>query len=84
MISYAPLLCVEVLSPEDRLSRVQKRVDDYARMGVKSIWVIDPWERIGYIASGKGFNQPSDGVLRVPDTPIEIVLNDVFAELDED
>ena len=83
VISYAPILCVEVLSPEDRMSRVQKKVDEYARMGVQSIWVIDPWERIGYYASERGFEQPKDGVLRVPGTAIEVKLEDLFAELDE-
>ncbi len=32
----------EVLSPEDRLSRVRERLADYAAMGVREIWLIDP------------------------------------------
>lgn len=83
IISYPPLLCIEVLSPEDRMARVQVRVNDFARLGVENIWVLDPWERLAYYASPKGFEQPSDGVLRVPNTPIEINLAEIFAELDE-
>lgn len=83
IISYPPLLCIEVLSPEDRMARVQVRVNDFARLGVESIWVLDPWERLAYYASPKGFEQPSDGVLRVPGTSIEIRLAEIFAELDE-
>lgn len=84
IITYAPLLCIEVLSPEDRMARAQVRVNDFARLGVQHIWVIDPWERIAYYASPKGFDQPGDGVLRVEGSPIELKLAELFAELDED
>ena len=33
---------IEVLSPEDRVSRYQQRLDDYRAMGVANVWVIDP------------------------------------------
>ena len=37
-----PFLCVEILSPEDRMKRVKERIDDYLRMGVSYVWVLDP------------------------------------------
>ena len=33
--THPPLAIIEVLSPEDRVSRYQQRLDDYRRMGVK-------------------------------------------------
>lgn len=83
IVRFIPLLCIEILSKDDRLHEMQERVDDYAGMGVKSIWIIDPWKRIAYYGSTKGFEQPSDGVLRIDGTPIEVSLEQVFAELDE-
>ncbi|MBB5065031.1 Uma2 family endonuclease [Granulicella mallensis] len=83
VIRYAPTLCIEILSPEDRMSNVQEKVNEYARFGVPSIWVIDPQQRVGYHASLHGFEQPADGVLRVVGSPIEISLAEIFAELDE-
>jgi len=83
IISFTPLLCVEVVSSEDRMSELKKRVEDYASIGVKTTWVIDPWKRVGYHATDKGFAQPSDGILRLEGTPIQVSLADVFAELDE-
>jgi Uma2 family endonuclease len=40
--TYPPLAVFEVLSPEDRVSRVKKRLADFATMGVSEIWLIDP------------------------------------------
>ena len=83
IIKFPPLLCVEVLSSDDSLRSLQERVNDYAGLGVKNIWAIDPWKRLAYYASAKGFEEPVDGVLRVEGSPIEISLAAVFAELDE-
>jgi Uma2 family endonuclease len=83
IVSWAPLLCIEVLSEEDRMADMQTKVDEFAALGVKNIWVLDPWKRYAYYASPRGFEQPADGFLRVAGTPIEISLAEVFAELDE-
>jgi Uma2 family endonuclease len=83
IINFTPLLCIEVISSEDRMSELRKRVEDYASIGVKRTWVIDPWKRIGYHASVDGFIEPEDGILRVEGTQIQVSLAEVFAELDE-
>ena len=83
VVSIAPWLCIEVLSAADTLREMQERVDDYVRMGVGNNWVIDPWKRIAYYASERGFQQPEGGVLHIAGTPIAITLAEVFAELDE-
>lgn len=83
IVRVAPLICVEILSPNDSLSEMQDRVDDYAHMGVEHVWVVDPSNRHAYIASSKGFIEPQEGILAVPNTPIVIRLADVFAEFDE-
>jgi Uma2 family endonuclease len=41
----APTLVVEVVSPNDRLNRVVRRVTQFLQWGVKLVWVIDPEER---------------------------------------
>jgi Uma2 family endonuclease len=83
VIGFPPLLCIEILSADDSLREIQERVNDYAAMGAKNVWVVDPWKRAGYEASPNGFAKPEDGVLRVVDTKIAISLAEVFAELDE-
>jgi Uma2 family endonuclease len=48
ILTEAPTVCIEILSRDDRLHRVLRRADDYVRMGVPYIWLVDPQERIGY------------------------------------
>lgn len=33
ILTTPPFLCIEILSPEDRMSRMQERIDDYLAMG---------------------------------------------------
>jgi Uma2 family endonuclease len=82
IIRYAPLVCIEILSPEDRMTAMLDKVADYAQLGVTNIWVIDPEKRIGYYASAAGLDRATDDMLRVDGTAVRISLTEIFAELD--
>lgn len=82
IIRTAPLLCIEVLSPEDRMSRVQKKVAEYIQMGVRAVWIVDPWERQVTIADGSVTLQPADEELTVRGTPIRVPVAEIFRQLD--
>jgi len=73
---------VEVLSPRDTLANLQDRVDDYLRFGVRSIWVLDPVRRRGWICAAGSMTEPPDRILAVPGTLIAIQLDELFADLD--
>jgi Uma2 family endonuclease len=83
IIHKAPLICIEVLSPEDRIQRMQERIDDYAEMGVEHIWLIDPISRHAWIATPDGSHTRVEAEFAVPGTPIRIVLAELFSEFDE-
>ncbi len=77
--THAPLAIIEVLSPEDRVSRYQQRLDDYRGMGVKSIWFVDPETRRGYdCSSGSWIEQQS---FAIENSPINVDLSTIFADL---
>lgn len=78
IITHPPLICIEVLSPEDTMSRVVERLDDYLNMGVPNIWVIDPQTRRGYRYTSEGFLEAKDGVLRASDSAITVPLTALF------
>jgi len=77
-----PLLCVEILSPEDRLPRAARVMDDYARMGVPNLWLLDPQDRVAYIYSGAGLLKLTTDRLTIPNTKIYVDLPTLFASLD--
>ncbi|RXS97830.1 Uma2 family endonuclease [Silvibacterium dinghuense] len=82
ILREAPLLCIEILSPEDTMARIRQRVDDYLAMGTEHVWVVDPELRKGYVCSSRGFEEPENGVLAIPGSEIQVVLSELFAELD--
>ena len=86
ILRTSPLLIIEILSPEDTMSRLQKRVRDYLAFGVEHIWVVDPYERRAYRADAFGFHEPAEGsaaaILTVPGTLIAVPLAEVWRELD--
>jgi len=47
-----PLLVVEILSPEDRMARMQRKLEDYYRMGCPNVWVLDPRVKKAYRYDG--------------------------------
>lgn len=73
-----PFLCVEILSPDDRASRIQSKIADYLRLGVRYIWVIDPRRREAVIYTTSGTHVVEDGILRTSDPDIAVPLAEIF------
>jgi Uma2 family endonuclease len=48
IITHPPLAVFEVLSPEDSLQRLKRKLEDYRAMGIPEIWVIDPQDSTFY------------------------------------
>jgi Uma2 family endonuclease len=40
-LTYPPIAVFEVLSPEDRISRILPKLEDYARMSIRNVFLID-------------------------------------------
>ncbi|HEV2618913.1 MAG TPA: Uma2 family endonuclease [Acidobacteriaceae bacterium] len=83
IVRTAPLLCIEILSREDRMSDIQERVEDYLAMGVPAVWVIDPRRRRAYAAVPSGALEPAMAELAIAGTEVRLPISDIFAELDE-
>lgn len=82
VLKKPPLIAIEILSPEDRLSRFQEKLDDYVAFGIENIWVFDPQRRRAAQFSDGKLAWLREGALTVPGTPIRVVLSEMFAELD--
>jgi Uma2 family endonuclease len=80
ILTKAPFLCIEILSPEDRLKRVQERIGDYLEMGVPYVWVLDPETRQAYTATpAEGLREIKTGTLRTENPTLEVPLDELFA-----
>ena len=83
VVRSAPLLCIEILSPEDTLSRMVERVHDFLNMGVRQVWIFDPRLRSAMVCEGATMVEHNAGQLALPGTQVTIDLADVFRVLDE-
>jgi Uma2 family endonuclease len=81
IITHPPLICIEVLSPDDRLGRLHERLHDYWQLGVRNIWVIDPQDKSTYVFAENGLQEVRSDRFSVPGTPIYLPLDEVFADL---
>jgi len=80
IFTHPPFLCIEVLSPEDRMSRMQAKIDDYLGFGVSYVWVIDPQTRKAWIYTAEGMREVRDGVLRTAEPEIAVPIGELFAD----
>jgi Uma2 family endonuclease len=78
IVTEAPLLCVEVLSPRDTVMRMQARCMDYLRMGVPEVWIFDPATEIAYVLREDGIVEVRNGSIALTGTGVHVNVEDVF------
>jgi Uma2 family endonuclease len=83
VLTHPPLVCVEILSSEDRWSRITERLSDYRQMGVPNLWAIDPLAEKAWFwtkdDAASGWREVR--ILEVSGTPIRIETSEIFTEL---
>ncbi len=84
ILQKPPVLCVEVLSPEDRFQAIIIRAQEYQRMGVSSTWIVDPQSREIWTMGSQGGPLPMlDEALTIPGTAVRMSVVEIFEEIDE-
>ncbi|MCW5978937.1 MAG: Uma2 family endonuclease [Bryobacteraceae bacterium] len=78
VFTQPPFLCVEVLSPEDRMSRMEEKIQDYLEFGVPYVWVLDPRSQKAWIYSSDSRMEVKDGLLKTRDPVITAPLDRLF------
>jgi Uma2 family endonuclease len=79
VLTEPPLLVIEILSPEDSYSDTQERAQDYRKMGVETVWIVDPKTRTGRMCRGKEWIEASR--LEVKRTPLFVDLPEIFRQV---
>ena len=80
--TVAPLLCIEVIGPEQPPDEELDTLADYLSMGVQNIWLIDPLRRAAFTFEVNGFHETDPANLTVAGTPIRLDLTEAFAAID--
>ncbi len=82
VLEVAPFVAIEILSPEDRLSRIQQRIDDYLAMGTPFVWLIDPDTRRAWVYRPGSIEECKDGNLHAGPPDFVLPLKEIFAAID--
>jgi Uma2 family endonuclease len=77
ILTEPPVLCIEILSPEDTLSRVNRRIRDYLDFGVRVVWLIDPAKSHVWVYRKNGM-QEAVGSVKLDGTDIEVPFSEIF------
>jgi Uma2 family endonuclease len=75
-----PLVWVEILNPEDRPLRVNRRIQAILESGAPYVWVIDPETLESDLHTAEKHTPLEDGVLRIPGTEIVVPLAAIFED----
>jgi Uma2 family endonuclease len=80
IVRQAPLLCVEILSGVDTVTRMNEKLLDYFQMGVRYVWVLDPLTKRAFCYTPGEMHEVLDGFLRTSNPDIAVPLTDAFEE----
>jgi len=78
IITSPPEVAVEILSPDDRASDMQDKIDDHLGFGIPCVWVIRPETRRAWIHTNEGSREAKEGFLRNPAGDIVVPLAALF------
>lgn len=78
VIEVPPFICVEILSPDDSVSGMMERLEDYLAFGVPNVWLIDPRRERSYLATSSGLIEAHDNILRTETPEIVVPITELF------
>ena len=81
IVRRPPIVCIEILSRDDRMSAMNERIKDYLEMGVRHIWFLDPIAGSAFDATREGIREVNEATLRAADTEIELPIAELFQQL---
>ena len=78
--SRPPLLWIEILSHDDRMTDVWAKAKELVENGVPYVWIVDPHTLESELWTTAGMEPVTDKTLRLTGSPIMIPLADVMEE----
>ena len=78
VLTHSPLLCIEILSKDDTISKMNERIRDYLEFGVPAVWVVDPREKRIWIYRSGGLEEAAGNAVTVDGTNVTIPFSAIF------
>lgn len=73
--STPPFIAIEILSPDDRMSDVTTKLEEYRAFGVPHVWLVDPHGKRMYTCDAGLAEVPE---LTIPELGITVTPADIF------
>ena len=70
-----PLVAIEILSLDDRLSEVREKLEEYKTWGVAHVWLVDPHSRRMYTCE---IGLVETQLLKISELGVEVTSADIF------
>jgi len=70
-----PLVVIEILSPDDRMSETLEKLSEYRAWGVRHVWMVDPDSRSLYTYGDSGLREVNS--FQLPEYGVRIALDDL-------
>lgn len=78
----AAFLASEILSEDDRMTRIMEKLEEYAQKGVPNIWLINPRLRTMSIYSQGALQEVRGDVIATGDPRLELTRQEIFTQVD--
>ncbi len=72
---FPPLVAIEILSPDDRLTAMREKLEEYRAWGVPHVWLVDPYSKRMYTCED-GFAEVQS--LTITELGVELTPSVVF------
>lgn len=76
----APYIAIEILSEEDRVSRLIEKLEEYAAMGTPNIWVFDPRLKRMFVFRANSLQVVEGDTISTDEPRLELTREEVFQD----
>jgi len=78
----AAFLAIEILSEDDRMTRIMEKLEEYEQKGVPNIWLIDPRLRTMSVYSQGTLQEVRGDIIATGNPRLELTRQEIFTQVD--
>ena len=83
VLTEAAFIAIEIVSPDDRVSRFGERLKEFEALGTPNIWVVDPEARELFVFCDGNLLEVKGDVLATDNPRLELTRGEIFKDLDK-